>query len=89
MSKVKFKRILFDAEEFNKPMKCYQVGLLGCKSIIENHFGYSGGIEVCNYTVEFEDGSSITIDNTFYVTDGSTDGSTAIVNYSESTGESS
>ena len=67
MSRTKITRILFGSNEINTPLQCYQVGLLGCKEIKENHLGFTGGIEICNYTVLFKDGSVITIDNAFYV----------------------
>lgn len=65
-----FKRITFGSKVMNKSLQCYEVGVLGCISIIENNYGKDdSGLEACDYTVAFENGKSITINDTMIVSD--------------------
>lgn len=64
-----FNLIIFGGRIKGESSSCFMVGINGCNEIIENHIGVSGGIDVCNYTVTFDDGGSIEINNIIYVTD--------------------
>lgn len=61
-----FNIIIYGERNHNKPHNSFMVGLMGCKSIIENQLGQKDGIKICGYTVNFEDGTSVDITNTIY-----------------------
>lgn len=69
LPKDEFSFVFFGERKINQPNNCFMAGLHGCKSIIGNHLGYDGGgIEICNYTVNFDDGSHIEINDPIYAT---------------------
>jgi len=55
--------IMFGHCQLNKPLQCYHIGYLGCKSITEA----SSGIEFASYKIEFDDAEPIIIGNTILV----------------------
>lgn len=64
-----FETIIFGDRETNKPLQCYKVGLMGCKSITEIEHESTGGLGCFSYRVEFESGPSVEVRDTLMVTD--------------------
>ena len=67
MNEETFKLIIFGNRKKNQPHNCFMVGIMGCSSIIENHLGTKGGIDMCSYTVHFDNETSIEIKDAIYV----------------------
>ena len=61
--------IIFGDRIKGESNSCFMTGINGCKSIVENHVGITGGIDIYNYTVMLDNGEQIEINNTIYATD--------------------
>jgi len=64
-----YQLILFGERKQGVPLQCFKVGLLGCTAIRETSVTKVGGLDTCNYLVDFEDAPSQLITDTLYVTD--------------------
>jgi|GEM_PF-5157574 len=60
-------RIYFEPSGMNEPIKCYAVGMMGCKSIHTVHHGRTDyGMEISSYIVTFDDGTTKHISDTAF-----------------------